>query len=131
MPMPKNACEIRRSVAAAVAGVAPVRDSKLPETYIGCRALMINIPILNGGLFKARREEAELHAAAAGKDVQDLSVQIARDVRVAWLDCKRCVSGGLDVTARIGGRSERSLAPGASTLRQRAWAASSSLTRRN
>jgi outer membrane protein len=53
----------------------------------------VNIPVLNGGLFKARREEAESRAAAAAKDVQDLSVQIARDVRVAWL-MPTTLSGG-------------------------------------
>ena len=65
--------------------MAPVRDDRLPETY-SAAGVNLNIPVLNGGLFKARREEAESRAAAAAKDVQDLSVQIARDVRVAWLD---------------------------------------------
>ncbi len=50
--------------AAAVAGVAPVRDDRLPETY-SAAGVNLNIPVLNGGLFKARREEAESRAAAA------------------------------------------------------------------
>src|SRR5580700_3064493 len=66
--------------AAAVAGVAPVRDERLPESY-SAAGINLNIPILNGGLFKARQEEAESRAAAASKDLQDLSLQIARDVR--------------------------------------------------
>jgi outer membrane protein len=94
-------------VAAAVAGVAPVRDNKLPETYTAA-GVNVNIPILNGGLFKARREEAELHAAAAGKDVQDLSIQIARDVRVAWLAANDAYRR-LDVTARIVAQANESL----------------------
>jgi outer membrane protein len=85
--------------AVAVAGVAPIRDDRLPETY-SAAGVNVNIPVLNGGLFKARREEAESRAAAAAKDVQDLSVQIARDVRVAWLDANDSFRR-LDVTARL------------------------------
>jgi len=86
-------------VAAAAAGVAPVHDERLPETY-SAAGVNVNIPVLNGGLFKARRQEAESHAAAAAKDVQDLSLQIARDVRVAWLDATDAFRR-LDVTARL------------------------------
>ncbi len=85
--------------AAAVAGVAPVRDDRLPETY-SAAGVNLNIPLLNGGLFKARREEAESRAAAASKDIEDLSVNIARDVRVAWLDANDAFRR-LDVTARM------------------------------
>jgi len=85
--------------AAAVAGVAPVHDERIQETYSGA-GINVNIPVLNGGLFKARREEAESRAAAAGKDIQDLSVQIARDVQVAWLDANDAFRR-LDVTARM------------------------------
>jgi outer membrane protein len=85
--------------AAAVAGVAPLRDDRLPETY-SAAGVNVSIPLLNGGLFKARREEAESRAAAASKDVEDLSVRIARDVRVAWLDANDAFRR-LDVTARL------------------------------
>lgn len=91
----------------AVAGVAPVRDPRLPESYSGA-GLNINIPVLNGGLFKARREEADARAAAAAKDVQDLSVQIARDVRVAWLNANDAFRR-LDVTARMEAQAGESL----------------------
>jgi outer membrane protein len=70
--------------AAAAAGVSPVRADGIKETYGGA-GVIVNVPILNGGLFKARREEAESRADAAGKDAEDLSVQVARDVRIAWL----------------------------------------------
>jgi outer membrane protein len=93
--------------AIAVAGVAPVRDDRLPETY-SAAGVNLNIPILNGGLFKARREEAEEHAAAAGKDVQDMSVRIARDVRVAWLDSNDDFQR-LDVTARLVAQAKEAL----------------------
>ena len=92
---------------AAVAGVAPIRDDRLPESY-SAAGINVNIPVLNGGLFKARREEAESRAAAAAKDVQDLSVQIARDVRVAWLDANDAFRR-LDVTARMVAQANEAL----------------------
>lgn len=85
--------------AAAVAGVAPIKDARLPEAY-SAAGVNVSIPILNGGLFKARHEEAESRAAASAKDVQTLSLQIARDVRVAWLDANDAFQR-LDVTARM------------------------------
>jgi outer membrane protein len=85
--------------AAAVAGVAPFKDARLPETY-SAAGINVNIPVLNGGLFKARRGEAEAHAAAAAKDVETLSLQIGRDVQVAWLSANDAFRR-LDVTARM------------------------------
>lgn len=93
--------------AAAAAGVAPVRDPRIQESYSGA-GVNVNIPVLNGGLFKARREEAEARAAAADKDVEELSVQIARDVRVAWLDANDAFER-LDVTARMVAEAKESL----------------------
>jgi outer membrane protein len=92
---------------AAVAGVAPIRDERLPETY-SAAGVNMNIPVLNGGLFKARRQEAESRAAAAAKDVQDLSVQIAREVRVAWLDANNAFRR-LDVTSRMVAQANEAL----------------------
>ena len=85
--------------AAAVAGVAPVRSEGLPESYSAV-GVNVNIPISNGGLFKARRDEAESRAAAGTKDVQALTVQISRDVQVAWLSANDAFRR-LDVTARM------------------------------
>ena len=53
--------------------------TRLPETY-SAAGVNVNIPVLNGGLFKARREEAESRAAAADKDVEDSVAP----------DCARC-----------------------------------------
>jgi outer membrane protein len=93
--------------AAAVAGVAPLRDERLPETY-SAAGVNVSIPVLNGGLFRARRQEAESHAAAASKDVQELSLQIARDVRVAWLNANDAFRR-LDVTARLVAQANENL----------------------
>jgi outer membrane protein len=75
----------------------------------GCRTAIaagvnINIPVWNGGLFSAQRAEAEERAAAAENDVRDLSIQIAREVRIAWLEASTAARR-LDVTSRL-------LAPG-------------------
>jgi outer membrane protein len=93
--------------AAAVAGVAPVRSDGLPETYSAV-GVNVNIPILNGGLFKARHDEAESRAAAGTKDVQSLTVQISRDVQVAWLNANDAFRR-LDVTARMVAEANESL----------------------
>jgi len=85
--------------AGAVAGVAPVRDDRLVESY-SAAGVNINIPILNGGLFKARREEAEAHASAAEKGAEALAVRVARDVQIAWLNANDAFQR-MDVTARM------------------------------
>jgi outer membrane protein len=92
---------------AAVAGVAPVRDERLPESY-SAAGVNVNIPVLNGGLFRARREEAESRAAAAAKDVQDLSLQISRDVQIAWLNANDTFRR-MDVTARMVAQANEAL----------------------
>jgi outer membrane protein len=85
--------------AAAATGASPVRVAGIQETYGGA-GVIVNIPVLNGGLFKARHEEAESRAQSATKDVLDLSVEIARDVRVAWLDASDAFRR-LGVTAQM------------------------------
>ena len=82
-----------------VAGTVPAGDPRLPSDY-SAAGVNINIPILNGGLFSARRAEAEERAAAAESDFRDLSIQIAREVRVAWLEAGTALQR-IDVTARL------------------------------
>jgi outer membrane protein len=65
--------------------VAPGNFANVPEKY-GAIGLNINIPIFNGGLFKARQTEAELQAQAAAKNITDEENRVMRDVRVAYLD---------------------------------------------
>jgi outer membrane protein len=85
--------------AGGVSGVAPVRDDRLPQSYSAV-GVNVNIPVLNGGLFQARREEAEAHKQAADKNIEALAVRIARDVQVAWLEANDAFQR-LDVTARM------------------------------
>jgi outer membrane protein len=70
---------------AGAAGVAPVAVSQVPSNYSGI-GINLNIPILNGGLFNARRAEAELKEQAAGERVNDITVRVTRDVRVTYLN---------------------------------------------
>jgi outer membrane protein len=78
----------------AAAGYLPDHASTLSNRYAAA-GLNINIPVLNGGLFSARRQEAELRAQAAGKDLQGIEEQVARDVRVAY-------QGAMTAYQRIG-----------------------------
>jgi outer membrane protein len=83
----------------AAAGAVPAGDPRLPDSY-SAAGVNITVPVLNGGLFSARRAEAEERAAAARSDVNALSVQIAREVRVAWLEADTAARR-LEVTARL------------------------------
>jgi outer membrane protein len=81
------------------AGAIPAGDPRLPDSY-SAAGVNVNIPILNGGLFSARRAEAEQRATAADSDVRSLAVQIAREVRVAWLEANTAARR-MDVTSRL------------------------------
>jgi outer membrane protein len=81
------------------AGYVPAADSPVPGTY-GAVGVNVKIPVFNGGLFRARRFEAEARAAAAEKAVQDSELQVCRDVRVAWLDAKNAFDR-LDLTQQL------------------------------
>jgi outer membrane protein len=67
------------------AGFVPAGQDVLPGRY-GAVGVNVNIPIFNGGLFKARRTEAELRAKAVTQNAIDLANHVARDVRVAYLN---------------------------------------------
>jgi outer membrane protein len=90
-----------------VAGEAPVRDDRLQRNY-SAAGVNVSIPILNGGLFGARKAESQLRAEAAAKDIETLAVQIARDVRIAWLSATDAFRR-LSVTAKLVDQAARSL----------------------
>lgn len=66
-------------------GLAPAGDPQITSRY-GAIGLNINIPIFNGGLFKARETAAQLRAQAANQDVLNQEQAVVRDVRVAYLN---------------------------------------------
>jgi outer membrane protein len=67
------------------AGFAPAAFDTVPGRY-GAIGVNLNIPIFNGGLFKARQTEADLKAKATVQRITDVENQVARDVRVAYLN---------------------------------------------
>ncbi len=81
------------------AGIVPLHDNNLPNRFAAV-GLNINIPIFNGRLFSARREEARLDFQAEDKKLQDLKDEIARDVRVAWLSADTA-SRRVDLTRQL------------------------------
>ena len=70
-----------------------------PPEYEGV-AVNVEIPILNGGLFKARRQEAHFRALEADQRLRDEAEAIARDVRTAWANSSTAYQR-LDVTAEL------------------------------
>ena len=69
------------------AGFAPAAQQAIPSRF-GAIGVNLNIPVFNGGLFKARRSEAEFRTRAAAENVKDLENRVVRDVRVAYLNAK-------------------------------------------
>jgi outer membrane protein len=71
----------------------------IPPEYEGV-GVNVEIPILNGGLFKARRQEAHFRALEADQRLRDETEAIARDVRTAWAGSTVAYQR-LDVTAQL------------------------------
>ena len=71
----------------------------IPQEYEGV-AVNLEVPILNGGLFKARREEAHYRAMEADQRLRNEAEQIARDVRSAWANANVSYRR-MDVTAEM------------------------------
>ena len=88
----------------AVAGYMPYIDQitlphVIPNEYEGA-AVNVSVPIFNGHLFSARREEAHERALESDQHVRDLEDSIARDVRAAWA-LSLTAYQQLDVTAQL------------------------------
>jgi outer membrane protein len=69
----------------AAIGLVPTGAATLQSQY-GAVGVNVNIPLFNGGLFKARHTEAELRAKTAQENVSDLQNRVVRDVQVAYLN---------------------------------------------
>jgi outer membrane protein len=65
-------------------GLTPYRQDTLASRYAAA-GFNVNIPIFNGRLFSARRNEANSIAQAQEQYLRDLQNRIVRDVRTAWL----------------------------------------------
>ncbi len=71
--------------AVGAVGLAPVREEPLLSRYAAA-GFNLSIPIFDGGLFSARHAEAHFQAQQTDQNLRETEDQIARDVRVAWLD---------------------------------------------
>lgn len=71
--------------AVGAVGIVPAGQVQIPSHY-GAVGVNVSIPIFNGGLFSARRTEAEYRAQAAEQTARDLENRITRDVKVAYLN---------------------------------------------
>ncbi len=72
--------------AVGTTGLIPGRDDTRLRSNYGAVGFNVSIPVFNGRLYSARRQEAELRAQIVEREVQDLENRITRDVQVAWLN---------------------------------------------
>ena len=92
----------------AIAGAIPEHDHTIVRDHYEAAGVNINIPVFNGGLFAARRAEALARAKAADKDVENLSVQISRDVRTSWYNANNAFRR-LNVTSQLVEQARRAV----------------------
>ena len=67
----------------ASAGVVPAAPDVIPGRY-GAVGVNVNLPVFNGGLYAARRAEADLRARSIERNVKDLEDRVTRDVQIAY-----------------------------------------------
>ncbi len=89
------------------AGQIPFHDRTLQGNFAAA-GFNLNVPVFNGGLFTARRTEAELEATARGRDVQELHLEVTEQVRDSWFQASEAYKA-LDVTARLVAQSKEAL----------------------
>ena len=71
--------------AIGTAGIIPTGASQLPWNYAAA-GVNVNIPIFTGGLYTARRREAQYEAKAADETLRDQENNIVRDVQISKLN---------------------------------------------
>ena len=89
------------------AGQLPYHDHTLRDSYAAV-GFNLNVPIFNGGLFAARRAEAEFEAGARGRDSEALRLEVNQQVRDAWYRADEAFRS-LSVTARLVAQSKEAL----------------------
>ncbi|CAN5500203.1 TolC family protein [soil metagenome] len=89
------------------AGDVPFHDHTLRDNYAAA-GFNLNIPIFNGGAYRARQTEAALEASARSHDVDELRLQVSEQVRNSWYRAGEAYRS-LDVTARLVAQSKEAL----------------------
>jgi outer membrane protein len=92
---------------AGAAGQIPYRDHTVHNNYAAA-GFNLNIPVFNGGLFAARRAEADFESQARTQDVQQLHLEVTEEVRNSWERASEAFQS-LDVTARLVAQSKEAL----------------------
>jgi len=67
------------------AGVIPTGASQLPSEY-SAAGVNLNLPLFTGGLYTARRREAQFKAKAADESLRDQENNIIRDLQISKLN---------------------------------------------
>jgi outer membrane protein len=93
--------------ALGAAGQVPYRDHTLQDSYAAV-GFNLNIPIFNGGLFTARRNEAELESRARSRDVDEAKLEVNEQVQNQWYQANEAYRS-LDVSARLVAQSREAL----------------------
>jgi outer membrane protein len=93
--------------ALASAGQIPFHDHTLHANWAAA-GFNLSIPVFNGGLFSARRNEAALEANARTRDVEDARLVVNEQVRDAWYQVDEAYRS-LDVSARLVTQSREAL----------------------
>jgi outer membrane protein len=91
----------------ASAGQIPYRDHTLHDNYAAA-GFNLNIPIFNGGAYRARQAEAQLEANARTRDVEVVRLEVREEVRDSWYRADEAYRS-LDVTARLVTNSKEAL----------------------
>jgi outer membrane protein len=89
------------------AGEVPFHDRTLHDNYAAA-GFNLNIPIFNGGAFRARQAEAELEAKARTQDTNELRLEVGEQVRDSWNRVNEAYRS-LDVTTRLVAQSKEAL----------------------
>jgi outer membrane protein len=69
------------------AGLTPFHQGGFTDRYSAV-GINLSLPVTTGGMFAARRAEANFRAQAEQHVILDTETRVSRDVRVAWLDAK-------------------------------------------
>ena len=87
-------------------GAIPAHSTQLDNDYYAVAGVMMTVPIFEGYRLSARASEAELRAQQAQESLRAEELNIARDVRIAWLNARNARER-LDITARLLAHAER------------------------
>jgi outer membrane protein len=93
--------------ALGAAGQIPFHDRTLKGNYAAA-GFNLSIPVLNGGLFAARRTEAELESTARTRDAEEMKLEVNEQVQNDWSQAMEAYRS-LDVSARLVAQSKESL----------------------